>query len=415
MPEILTSASGRVPVLFLHTATEPPLGADTWVHSLIMRSLDRAEFDVHVACAPGTRFARTPTFEAVSAIPDMSIHPVNLGPELFGRSKRGKVIAGVRTLPALLSLASLVRYVRKHHIRIVHTSDRPRDAAAAVVLARLTGTKCVIHIHVEYGEWMSRMLREAMARADALVGVSAFVVHSLVDGGYSAQRTHAVLNAVDVRAWDHGLDARAARAALGIPASARVIVSVARVFPPKGHMELIRALAIVRSGIANVRLLIVGQDYPPGTSFSAELKACATQLGVAKNVEFLGRRSDVARLLAASDIFALPSFKEPFGLAHAEAMAMKRPVIALRSGGTPEVVEHEKSGLLSTPGDVEELASNLSLLLRDPALAGRMGEYGRRQVETRFAADRMARDVGRVYRSLLAGAFSPTAPTIEQR
>jgi glycosyltransferase involved in cell wall biosynthesis len=396
--------AGKIPVLFLHTATEPPLGADTLVHTLIMRGLDRTHFDVHVACAKGPPSARTPTFEAISAITNMTVRPVNLGPELFGRSRLGKAAATVRTLPALWSLAGLVHYIRKHHIRIVHTSDRPRDAAAAVLLARLTGTKCIIHVHVEYGDWMSKMLRGAMARADALIGVSSFVVRSLVDHGYPAHRTHVVLNAVDPSAWDNRLDAQRARADLGIPASARVVTTVARVFRPKGQMELIRAVALVYREFPDIRLLIVGQDYPAGTSFSTELKALATELGIARNVEFLGQRRDIAPLLAASDVFALPSVAEPFGLAHAEAMAMKRPVVALRSGGTPEVVEHEKSGLLSEPGDIETLASHISRLLRDPTLSARMGEYGRRQIESRFTLDRMSGDVERVYRSLLASS-----------
>jgi len=105
----------------------------------------------------------------------------------------------------------------------------------------------------------------------------------------------------------------------------------------------------------------------------------------------------VPRLLAASDVFAMPSFEEPFGLVYAEAMAMKRPVVALDNGGTPEVVDHGKSGLLSSPDDLPALAANLLTLLRDPALRARMGEYGRKQVELRFSPDRMARDMAAVY------------------
>ena len=78
------------------------------------------------------------------------------------------------------------------------------------------------------------------------------------------------------------------------------------------------------------------------------LREQARELGIEKNVIFTGPRSDIAELLAACDVFALPSFEEPFGLVFAEAMAMKRPVVALANGGTPEVVEHGKCGLLSS-------------------------------------------------------------------
>ena len=89
------------------------------------------------------------------------------------------------------------------------------------------------------------------------------------------------------------------------------------------------------------------------------------------------QRSDIAELLAACDVFALPSFEEPFGLVFAEAMAMKRPVVALANGGTPEVVEHGKCGLLSPPGDIDALAANLIRLLDNPELRTQFGEHGR--------------------------------------
>jgi glycosyltransferase involved in cell wall biosynthesis len=98
----------------------------------------------------------------------------------------------------------------------------------------------------------------------------------------------------------------------------------------------------------------------------------------------------------------LASFEEPFGLVFAEAMAMKRPVVALASGGAPEVVDHGGSGLLAAPKDVEMIAAHLLTLLRDPALRARMGEHGRRRVETMFAPRRFARDAAALYDKLLS-------------
>jgi glycosyltransferase involved in cell wall biosynthesis len=259
----------------------------------------------------------------------------------------------------------------------------------------------VIHVHVKFGDWMGRGVRWAFGRADALIGVSDFVAKSMVLGGYAPQRTYAVPNAIDPTAWDPTLDPAPGRNALGLDAKAPLVLSVSRLFSWKGHTELIRALAHVKREIPDVRLAIVGSDYPPGSGVSAKLRVLAGELGVAENVVFAGHRSDVAALLAASEVFALPSFEEPFGLVFAEAMAMKRPVVALDNGGTPEVVRHGETGLLSRPGDIEMLASNLLQLLRDPSLRARMGEAGRRDVEARFTPVRLASDVENVYASLL--------------
>jgi glycosyltransferase involved in cell wall biosynthesis len=303
-------------------------------------------------------------------------------------------------LPAVGSLLGLAQYVRRQRIQILHATDRPRDALACATLASLTGAKAVIHVHVKYGDYMSRGVKWAFGRADRLIGVSQFVADSLVAGGYSSARARAVLNAIDLTRWDWTLSPAAGRASLGVSAQTPLIVSVARLFEWKGHPELIRALALVKREVADVKLAIVGTDYPEGSGTTERLRALAAELGVLENVLFTGQRSDVAELLAACDVFALPSFEEPFGLVFAEAMAMKRPVVALSNGGTPEVVEHEKSGLLSAPADIPGLAANLLRLIRDPRLRQSLGEYGRAQVEARFQARRMAADVAALYDEL---------------
>jgi glycosyltransferase involved in cell wall biosynthesis len=179
-------------------------------------------------------------------------------------------------------------------------------------------------------------------------------------------------------------------------------VSVARLFRWKGHFELLGALAQVKCKYPNVRLAVVGSDYPDDSGTTQILKEHARELGIGENVVFTGQRSDVDLLLAACDVFSLPSFEEPFGLVFAEAMAMKRPVVALTNGGTPEVVEHGKCGLLSAPGDIDALAANLVQLLDDPALRTQFGEYGRSRVEQHFTPQRMASEFAALYEGMLA-------------
>jgi glycosyltransferase involved in cell wall biosynthesis len=393
----------RAPILLLSTPTLPPLGADTWIHALIARGLDRDAFEVHVACNPGPAGSPTPAFQAFSAIPDVRLRTVNLGPELFGKRGLARVRGLLATAPAVASLASLARYVRRNRIRILHTTDRPRDALATVLLARLTGARSLVHVHVAFGDWMSPALRWSFAHADALVGVSGYVARTLVDAGYPPQRTHAVLNAIDASAWDPRLDPERTRASLGIPAGAPVITCVARMFPSKGQAELVRAFAEVRQKFPDARLLLVGIDVTPAHAFTRELEGLVEAAGLTGSVIFSGHRADVPQIMGATDVFAMASCGEPFGLVYAEAMAMLRPVVALDSGGASEVVEHGKSGLLSAPGDAAGLAKNLVTLLADPDLRRRMGQYGRRQVELRFSPARLARDVERIYAGLLGG------------
>jgi glycosyltransferase involved in cell wall biosynthesis len=395
------AAVEKTGVLFVSSPDR--FGADTFIHALIMRTLDRSRFDVHVACTAGTPAARTPAFEAFSAIPDLHVRAANFGPSLFGLSRIERAAVLLGGLSTLGSLVSLARYIRRHRIRVVHSTDRPRDAVSCVLLAKLSGAKSVIHVHVKCASWMGRPVRWAMGQGDALVGVSQFVARSLVENGYPAHKTHAVLNAIDPAAWDYRLDPDPVRRALGIPPDAPVVACAARLFRGKGQDDVIRAISLIREELPNVRLLIIGGDDRQAmrTSFTAELKELARDLGVLDQVIFTGHRADMAALLAVCDVFALPSFEEPFGLVFLEALAMKRPVVALNNGGAPEVVQHGASGLLSAPGDVAALAANLLRLLRDQPLRARMGEFGRCQVETRFTPERMARDTEQIYAALL--------------
>jgi len=385
--------SATVPVLFLNSPET--FGADTWVQALLMQHLD-ARFEVHAACTKGTE-----SWRKLSAISRIRLRPTLFSPTLQGKS--GKVARALSLVPAMFDLFSLAAYMRKHRIRIVHASDRPRDAITCALLARLAGARALIHVHVKYDSWIASATRWALRRADALVGVSAFVSRSLIDGGYRTERVHTVLNAIDPPVWKADEGQAEVRASLGLPPDAPVVACVSRLFHWKGHRELIRALALVRDRLPGVRLLLVGAEdaLAGGPGYGDELKALVQELGLRENVLFLGRRADVARMMVASDVFSLQSFEEPFGLVFAEAMAMRRPVVALDNGGTPEVVENGKTGLLTPAGDIEALAGSLLRFLQDAPLRARMGEEGRRRVEALFAPQQLAQAIGEVYERLL--------------
>jgi glycosyltransferase involved in cell wall biosynthesis len=392
-----SSPDKRTRVLFINSALLA--GADTWIHLLVLRNLSRGQLELHAAGQPGSP---APAFDELRAIPGIALRPTNFGPSLWRRSNLQKLASIAGALPAAASLLGLAAYIRRHRIEILHSTDRPRDAVACVVLAALTGAKALIHAHVNYGDWMSRGVIWALGRADAIVGVSNHTARTFVAAGYRSDRVYAVLNAIEPSRWDPSLDPAPGRASLGVPDGAPLIVSVARLFRSKGHFELLGVLALVKRKYPNVRLAVVGSDYPPDSGTTQMLKEHARELGIAENVVFTGQRSDVALLLAACDVFSLPSLEEPFGLVFAEAMAMKRPVVALTTGGTPEVVEHGKCGLLSPPGDTDALAANLLRLLGDPALRAQFGEYGRSRVEEHFTPQRMASDFAALYARILA-------------
>jgi len=388
----------RTGILFVNAPTLPPLGADTWIHAQIIGHVDRTRFDAVAACVTGPPDRPTPCYEALRAVSDVEVVPIDFGPELSTSMGRSRLRTLIDTAPVVSSLVRLARVVRRRRIAIIHTSDRPRDAALCVLLARVTRARCIVHVHVGYGEWMSPLLKWSLRRADALIAISAFVAETLVDSGHRPDRIHVVLNSIDTDRWTPEIEGDEIRREFGIDAEAPVVLTVCRLFEAKGPRQLIEALPAIREQHPDVRLFVVGGEMQRG--FRRELEDLARDLGLDENVIFTGRRADIPQFMAAADIYAMPSQWEPFGLVFAEAMAMRLPVVALDNGGTPEVVVHGVTGLLSPLGDQQALIANLSALLANPERRRCMGEQGRASVLERFGLERMARDVEHVYEAM---------------
>src|SRR5215470_1470674 len=185
----MRTSGKRTRVLFINSALLA--GADTWIHLLLLRSLSQDRFELHAAGQPGPPSS---AFYELRAIPGIALRPTNFGPSLWQRSKVQKLAGIAGALPAAASLLGLAAHIRRNRIEILHSTDRPRDALACVLLAALTGTKALVHVHVNYGDWMSGGVTWALGRADAIVGVSNHTARTFVQAGYRPDRVHAVLN-----------------------------------------------------------------------------------------------------------------------------------------------------------------------------------------------------------------------------
>lgn len=402
--------SDRVGVLFLQCQEQ--FGADAAVHLQIMRALDRDRFDVHVACNRGAGSAVADSLLRLQRVDDIALRVTRFPPSVRKATKATLGNDLTSAVQSPMELARLVQYMRRQRISIIHGSDRPRDALFNVMLARLAGAKSCIHVHVKWSRDYGFPATAAVDRADAIMSISRFVTESVAATGKPRGAIHTVHNCIDPALWDPALSGLPLRRELNIADDAQVLASVSRLFPDKGQRELLRAFVLVKERIPNVVLIIAGTDaeFIRDQEYSRELKQMASQLGVERDVRFTGQRADIPNIMAACDVFTMPSFEEPFGLVFLEAMAMQKPVVALNDGGTPEVVEHEKAGLLSAHGDVPTLASNIVTLLRDDQLRRRMGHYGRGRVLDYFNPHRMAREVATAYESILGatsrGVFS---------
>jgi glycosyltransferase involved in cell wall biosynthesis len=203
-------------------------------------------------------------------------------------------------------------------------------------------------------------------------------------------------NGVDVDRFPVAVDRPAVIAALGLPAGARLLIVVAKLYRQKGHAVLLRALT-ASDLPADLHVILLGEG-PERAALTAEV----ARIGMSDRVHFLGDRPDVPALLASSDLFVLPSLWEGLPMALLEAMASMLPVVATDVAGSRQVVVDGESGLLVPPGDAGALASAIRLLLADPVLAGTMGTAARERVVSSFSGAAQAARHAELYARCLA-------------
>jgi phosphatidylinositol alpha-1,6-mannosyltransferase len=165
-----------------------------------------------------------------------------------------------------------------------------------------------------------------------------------------------------------------------------MILSTGRLVERKGFDTLISAVALLAKRGRRVTLAVAG-DGPD----RKRLEELAFKEGVAEQVRFLGSvdRAELPALFAACDVFALAPRSigpdvEGFGIVYLEAGLLAKPVIGTRTGGVPEAVVADVTGLLVPPNDPPALADAILRLMDDPALAARLGFEGRRRAERDF-------------------------------
>lgn len=174
---------------------------------------------------------------------------------------------------------------------------------------------------------------------------------------------------------------------------------VARLSPEKDHLVLLQALQLVRRQYPDARLLIAGEGPQEPV-----LRESVSRSGLTSAVEFLGRVDDVPAVLAAIDVYVQSSLTEGLPCAVLEALAAEVPVVATRVGGTGEVVEHERTGLLVEPGDSAAIARAVCRMLEHPEEAREMARRGRTLVAERMSASSMVRETDELITALLERA-----------
>lgn len=313
------------------------------------------------------------------------------------------VALAARSLPAVVELA---RIARRHKSDLIHTNGMKAHLLGGLA-GRLAWRPVVWHVRDFPPEGMDgRGLKAAARTLPKLVFTNSEAVATAVRQRAAPKAPVVTLyNPVDLDRFNPRRSGAAVRSELRVPDGTPLIGMVAHLTPWKGHADFLRIAHAVALQVPGVRFLVSGGEIyetQGHAGYLASLQLLAGELGVADRVRFLGNRDDVPEIMAALDVLVhCPTAPEPFGRAVAEAMAAGKPVVAARDGGIPELVEHEKTGLLVPSGDVPAYATALRRLLEDQPLRMRLGSAARLRAEAMFGIKPHGDRVFQAYREIV--------------
>ncbi|WP_034518559.1 glycosyltransferase family 4 protein [Actinomadura rifamycini] len=294
----------------------------------------------------------------------------------------------------------------------VHLGEDPAVLPVARHVAAHAGAPLVVTVHARaHGGPLralgTRLERHGLGRADAVIALTESTRDALAADGVPDERLHVVPSGIGAE-FRTGLDT----IELGEPVMPERIPTprigyVGRLTRRKGVDVLLRAFALLRDA-TDAHLVIVG-DGPE----RSRLQRLASRLRIDGRTHFLGfvPHDYVPRVLRELTVLALPSRREETGSVLPEAMHARVPVVATRTGGVPELVEHRRGGLLVSPENPHELAAALRELLESRALARAVTVAARRRVDDR-TWDRLVHRVMDVYEGVLPAREPEPEPAV---
>ncbi len=359
---------------FIHGGTERQ-----FVQTL--RALDPAHFQITVCCLKKTG----PFLEDVQAmgfpILDFPVRSL-YGPDTLRQQLR------------------LFRMLRAERIQILHAFDFYSNIFALPV-ARAAGVPVTLASRREIAGDRSRAQRFAIRLACSVA--SGVVANSQAAGsvltgvfGESPRKVAVIPNAIDLDAFRPARPREQVRSELKLAEDSILIGTVAALRPEKQLDLFVRAAAVAHRSMPNLRFVIVGE----GTE-RRRLESFISDARLQSCVHLLGDRDDVPDWIDAFDAFVLSSQTESFPNAILEAMALGKPVVATRVGGTPEVVEDGATGFLVPNGKPEALAMSMIQLARDSSLRTRMGNAARARVHGNYTLAKLGARLSEVYTARL--------------
>lgn len=300
------------------------------------------------------------------------------------------------SFPRVQALLCLKEILHQQQFDIVHAHD-PHALTAAWLARAHHRTALAASRRVAYPLTHSWPGLARYRAAHRIIAVSKFVAASVISSGIDSERVAVVYDGAEIPPPFKTEDRASARCAWKSSSSTALIGCVGYLLPEKGQEFLLRAMKEVVSVFPDCKLILAG-DGP----MRSHLQALAKNRALEHHVIFAGFISDTESIYRALDVFVFPSLAEPLGSSLLAAMAHGLPVVAIASGGVPEIVENGRNGMLADAPDASQLARAICELLTHPEMAARLGASARDTISKRFTASLLAENTLHEYENALA-------------
>ncbi|RYZ60153.1 MAG: glycosyltransferase family 1 protein [Proteobacteria bacterium] len=310
----------------------------------------------------------------------------------------------MRGLAQISAARKIASFCRQNKIQLIDCQSSRAHQLGLMIKFLVPELKLVVHRRVDYppGKSWGNRLKYINPRIDRYIAISSAIGDVLKTYGVPASQIAVVRSAVDAGPFQNQ-DRLAARQSLvqelGFKPDVPIIGNVAYITEQKGHETLVRALGILKAKGVAFQAFIAGDGdlREPNEKLAKELNLGSGSLA------FLGIRKDVPALLAASDIFALSSNDEGLGTSLLDAVHSGCTLVGTAVGGIPEIIHHEKTGLISPARDGESFARNLETVLLNPTLRKDLASSAKAFVDEEFSLKKMVEGNLENYRQLIHG------------
>lgn len=373
--------SKPVPLLYLIDCLEFIAGTEKHLYNLL-RELNKTRFKPFVIA-----------FHGSDELKD-NIEKMGIAVRILNMDK-------IYSLKSLRLLFYLKRVIKKEKIKIMQTFHTNPDIYGTV-LAKLSSIPVVISSRRDMGfnrNWRHILCYKFMNNfVDKVICVSEAVKKLIMrEEGIPERKIRIIYNGIDPDEFSNSINVDDEKKKLGLAGSVPIIGMLANFGHIKGHRYLLEAAALLKSKNYLLNFILIGKG-----SLENDSKKQSNELGVAGMVHFLGHRADIQKMLMVMDILVVPSLSEGFSNTIVEALYMKKPVIATAVGGNPEIIYHNRTGILIPPKSPEHIARAIINLLNNRNFAKKLGESGRKSVEDNFIFKNKVKETEQLYETLLA-------------